>query len=189
MSFYVDVKKGKFKAAMKALSEPAQNAIEQALLSGGRMVADDAKKLAPAGKIPNNISYILQNSGTKEAVVKVGLPKKIFWGHFVEFGTSGHEIEPVKKSALSWAPRIGKFEFANKKGKTVKKTAYRKADGTYTLDKGEARITVKSVEHPGGPAKPFLFPAYNQNKPKVKEKLADAIIKVMKNAQGAGGSD
>lgn len=188
MSFYVDVKKGKFKAAMRALSEQPTSKIEAALLKGGKIVANDAKSEAPPGKIPKNITYVLTGAGTKEVEVTVGLPKKIFWAHFVEFGTSGHEIEPKNKEALSWVPKIGKFEFQGKK-KVVKKMVYRKADGSYTTDKSDARIIVMKVDHPGGPAKPFLFPAYNRNKPKIKEMLASAMGVVVQDAAKEGVDD
>lgn len=117
-----------------------RNIMRAALRAGARVIANEAKKLAPAGdsgKLKKSLRTGSEFSKNKvEAYVRAGgrrsgaaKDKDAFYAQFVEFGTAAHQISPKNK----------------------KKLKFRAKDGSM--------VTTKLVKHPGAKAQPFMRPA------------------------------
>lgn len=109
-----------------------KNKVEKAFLKKGLRVERLAKQNAPVD------SGRLQNSITTKVVERGGtkyvvVGTNVEYARHVEFGTDPYIIEPDEAEALNWTdPETGEEVFA------------------------------KKVEHPGIPAQPFLFPAFDK---------------------------
>lgn len=151
MTIKVEVEGGKELARKFAeISQKATNVVEKALVKGGLMVERDAKRLCPAdtGRLRASISHRLTGAGTKNPVVEVGT--NVEYAPYVEFGTRPHY--PPPGALRRWAQLHG-------------------------MKPGAEFAIARKIAAKGTPAKPFLFPAFNANKDKVKQMVVEAIRK------------
>lgn len=77
--------------------------------------------------------------------------------HIIEFGTAPHKIKPKRKKALL-------------------------IEGEGGEGLGGTTDFAAAVNHPGQPARPFLFPAWEEERPKYTGRLKDAIRGAAKEA-------
>ncbi len=122
-------------ALAKALRElPVKiekNILRSAMRAGARVIANEAKGNVPVedGDLKRSIR-VSTNTRKGEVTAKaVAGGKKVYYAHFVEFGTVGHIISAKSGSVLRFTTRDGKYHERT------------------------------SVNHPGARAKPFLRPA------------------------------
>lgn len=89
---------------LKQLPEPlAKKALEDAARAGANLLRREIRARAPQGegKLKRNI-LVKKNKRTKYAVnYKVGVAGKIYYAHFIEFGTSPHLIAAKRKKLLT----------------------------------------------------------------------------------------
>ena len=166
MEFELEVKGLKqLDRALKQLpARSAKRAIRSATRAGGREIIKEARKNLRKYNKTKNLSKSLsikmlrprQYSITALIGPRVGKDQKYdgWYAHLVEFGVAPHTIKSKKKGVLKL---------------------------TDALTLGNDQALVKSVEHPGHPAKPFMRPAYDKKKrdsvKAVGEKLWEAIAR------------
>ncbi|WP_334111256.1 HK97-gp10 family putative phage morphogenesis protein [Thermodesulfitimonas autotrophica] len=151
MTIKIEVEGGKELAKKFAeIGQMATNAAEKALVRAGLLVERDAKKLCPVdtGRLRTSISHRLTGAGTKNPAVEVGT--NVEYAPYVEFGTRPHY--PPPRALRRWAQLHG-------------------------MKPGAEFAIARKIAARGTPAKPFLFPAFNANKDKVKQLVAEAIRK------------
>lgn len=154
--------------ALKQLGpRAARNALRASIRAGGRVVVSDARKRLPPQydtlKRSLSVKVNRQRSPyeiTAEVGPTTGKSAKYdgWYAHLVEFGVAPHEITPKTKQVMVDAATSGRS------GATQFGTVFG-----------------KKVQHPGVPAKPFLTPAFEQNKRAIieaqRKKLWEAIRK------------
>lgn len=83
-------------SALNQLGARAEAVLEEAVLAGAEVIRDEASNRAPrrTGRLAKNIvAEVVEKSATGVAV-KVGPSKEVFYGRFVEFGTSKMRSQP-----------------------------------------------------------------------------------------------
>lgn len=129
----------------------AQNVLRQAVAAGAGEMKRAAKRRCPrrTGKLAKSIKFkykrIGRGSRSGRVYYQVGPSEK--YGHLVEFGTSSHVIKP----SLS---------------RRIKKKARGEAVSEYWGLGKDGRFG-KKVDHPGGTAKPFLRPAFDEGRSEI----------------------
>lgn len=133
MASFINIKGGEelAKALQQLPVKIEKNILRSALRAGANVIKNEAKSNVPVddGDLKRSLKVSVDaKRGRVTAKVKAG-NKKVFYTHFVEFGTAAHIIKPkgritAKKGALSF-------------------------NGVF----------VNSVNHPGARAKPFMRPA------------------------------
>jgi HK97 gp10 family phage protein len=110
-----------------------RNIMRSALVSGARIIADEAKANVPVklGRLKKSVRVSSRSKrGMVEAKAKAG-GKKAFYANFVEFGTAAHAITASAGKLLAFTSKSGK------------------------------KIVIKSVYHTGAVSKPFMRPAFD----------------------------
>lgn len=133
---YININGGKeLIEALRTFPEKIQRKVmQQALLDGARIIAEEAKQNVPvdSGDLKNSIKALRGGNKNKKgqimARVRAG-NKKAYYAHMIEFGTAAHVIK---------SKNGGMLKFTASDGKTVK---------------------TPSVNHPGIKASPFMRPA------------------------------
>lgn len=135
--------------AFSRISEQATNAAEQALLRGALMIERDAKinVRVDTGRLRTSITHRLTGAGTASPMVDVGT--NVEYAKWIEFGTGLYAVNGDGRKT-PWLFPTGKY---NSEGQEI---------WAWTA---------------GSEANPFLFPAFNGNKAKIKEEVANAIRK------------
>lgn len=162
MKFSVDLKDGdKLIATLNRLQVETAVEVADAIKESAKAVRREARARVPVltGEFRRRIGYkISRDKLTAEVAAwrKGGgynNRRPHPLAHLIEFGTAAHVIRPEKKKALKFATE----------GSTE----------TYRL----------AVQHPGTPAKPFLFPAYEAERANYVQRLNEALNKAAKKAK------
>lgn len=147
--------------------------LKQQIKTSAKNVQAGARARCISPRVKTSIKIKFLNKGLTAQIKPTA-----WYAKFIEFGTAPHTIQPKKKKILSWqgeAEGTAIFESAN--GKQVKKKYYKKTNGEYTLEKNT--IFTPKVQHPGIKASPFLFPAWEEERPRFREGIIKAIKQVV----------
>lgn len=134
-------------------------------------IQSNAKRLAPVnfGQLRNGISAIKENDLT------FSVESKASYSAYVEFGTGGKVSVPSDFTAYAQqfkGKQAGKFkDMVNALTLWVR----RKGIGNGKNDKGMAFIIARSILQKGLRPQPFLIPAYENEKPKLIQRLKKLI--------------
>jgi len=142
-------------------------------------IQSDAKKLAPVnlGMLRNSIYLKSESPSQGKFMFTVGVAKK--YAPYVEFGTGGKVSIP--KGYESYAS-----QFKTKSGGTFKEMikaltewVQKKGIASGKQSKSAAYMIALSILRKGLRPQPFLIPAFEQEKPKLKAR----ILNIIKNAK------
>lgn len=156
--FRSEIVRKKLEALPAAMTAP----VREALMEAGQMVVARAQMLAPVdeGVLKASIRAVAEPTAGRQNVqaLRIGPDGKYLKDH----------------GRVTNLPRFVEFGTkAQKKGQTV-----------VSLNKrGRARKRKSTGDHAGTPARPFLFPAWQQTKRAARKKIADAVNAVLKKAK------
>ena len=181
--------KGDLRKAIAAATKSTEVRVEKELSVFALNTVRDAQRKVPVdeGALKNAIAYEIKKDG-KGMEVLITAAK--FYAPFVEFGTGRFAAEQVAKLPPDWQTYAATFKGSGGPGDfddfVIKIMAWVKRKGvgaTYNVatrrknrqSKDElqsaAYAIALSIIRNGSPAKPFLWPAYRDNKKKLLDKL------------------
>lgn len=143
-------------AKLDKMSVAFKKALREAVISSSEVIAMDAKGFCPVntGRLRASIRPLYYRGGLSSEV-----GTDVFYAPFVEFGTEPHwaPIEPLKY----WAAQ----KMRRRKNANPDSLAY---------------AAQKKIAREGNTPQPFLFPAYEVEKPNFVEKATEAITEELK---------
>jgi HK97 gp10 family phage protein len=157
-------------ALQKALSKLDTNIkkeVSNEINASALKIQSSAKRLAPVnfGQLRNGIGLVRDNDLT------FSVESKASYSAYVEFGTGGKVSVPTDFTAYAQ-------QFKGKKGGKFKDMVdaltlwvRRKGIGNGKNDKGVAFVIARSILQKGLRPQPFLIPAYENEKPKLIQRL------------------
>ena len=160
-------------------SKAVQTELKDEVNVSALKIQSDAKKLAPVnlGTLRNTIYLVEQSKGQNAFMYSVGASAK--YAPYVEFGTGGKVSIP--KGFESYAS-----QFKTKTGGTFKEMlkalimwVEKKGIANGKQSKSVAYMIAISILRKGMKAQPFLIPAFEQERPKLKLR----IEKILKDAK------
>jgi HK97 gp10 family phage protein len=145
--------------ALRALDFEGKKNVEEVVRLTARNVRRAAKAKAPvkSGRFRRSIGAKFSPDGLTAEVAawRRGRQGPHPLSHIFEFGTAPHKIKPKNRKALA-------FHGGAQQGPGA--------------EMGPEQATVRrSVQHPGTPATPFLFPAFEENRADYVRNLREAI--------------
>jgi HK97 gp10 family phage protein len=138
-------------------------------------IQSDAKKLAPVnlGTLRNTIYLVEQSVGQSKFMFSVGASAK--YAPFVEFGTGGKVSIPTGYESYA-------SQFKGKTGGTFKEMVLaltdwvqKKGIASGKQSKSAAYMIALSILRKGLRPQPFLIPAFEQERPKLKSRILNII--------------
>jgi HK97 gp10 family phage protein len=143
-------------AAISDFDEEVQAEVKAAVKASGEAVCNAAKQRVPVnrGKLKNSIKLYLLNKGMT-ALVAAGDTKDGYIGKFVEYGTGIYTTSDTAPHK-PWTIRL-------------RKAAYMIVAG--------GGLYLKEVTIRGQKPQPFLFPSWEEEKPRFIERITKAVKK------------
>jgi HK97 gp10 family phage protein len=150
--------------ALRALNIEGRNNVEEVVRLSSRKIRRSARARAPvrSGKLRRSIGTRFSKDGLSAEIAAWwrgrGGKRVHPLSHIIEFGTAPHKIKPEKRKALAF-------------------------HGNATGEMGPQQATIRTVvNHPGTPAKPFLFPAFEEHRAGYVRDLREALGKAGREA-------
>ena len=130
------------------LSKLANKIVKEVVNESALEIGTMAMKLCPVdtGRLRSSIHPIFYRNG-----MAADIGTNVFYAPHVEFGTKPHDIRPRSKKALSWI-------------------SHQVFDVAWS-----GRVFAKIVHHPGTPPRPFLFPAFEMERPNFERNLRNRL--------------
>jgi HK97 gp10 family phage protein len=150
--------------ALRALNIEGRNNVEEVVRLSSRKIRRSARARAPvrSGKFRRAIGTRFSKDGLSANIAAWwrgrGRERVHPLSHIIEFGTAPHKIKPEKRKALALHGKV-----------------------TGEMGPEQAKF-VSSVNHPGTPAQPFLFPAFEEHREGYIRDLREALGKAGRQA-------
>lgn len=153
--------------ALKNLDVSVKKDVSNEINASALKIQNDAKRLAPVnfGQLRNGIKL------EKISDLTFGVESTASYSPYVEFGTGGKVSVPADFQAYAQTFKGGKAGKFKDMVEALTLWVKRKGIGNGKNDKGLAFVIARSILQKGIRPQPFLIPAYEQEKPKLIQRL------------------
>jgi HK97 gp10 family phage protein len=153
--------------ALKRIDTSLKKDVSNEIAASALKIQSDAKRLAPVnfGQLRNGIKF------DKLSELTFAIESTASYSPYVEFGTGGKVSVPSDFQAYAKTFKGGKAGKFKDMVDALTLWVRKKGIGNGRNDKGMAFVIARSILQKGLRPQPFLIPAYEQEKPKLIQRL------------------